>query len=354
MEKVCGIYKIQCKNKIYIGSSKNIHVRLTNHKRLLKSGKHENILLQRAWNKYGEKFFRFEAISLCEQDELLVREQEQIDFWRPTGYLFNIKMDADNLPPVIRSPVCCFDKDGSLLNSFDSIEDASIFYDIKGPSITAACKYIIRTAGGLFWSYTGNSPIIRPKKKYKRSNCRAVCSYNKHGDLLRKFLSIAEASRFYGINNSSILNACKGTNKSSGGYYWSYENERVIIVESKKTGSKGKPVSCYDKKGELVKTFDSAAEAARFYGISSTPILNACKHVIKSCKGFYWARGNNKPLIRPMSHNKPVCCYKNDYLVGEFDSIKYAAIFLGIKRCHIGEVCDGKRKSTHGYTWKYA
>ena len=96
--KILGIYKIICvNNKFYIGSSTNIDRRLKEHTSLLKRNKHLNKRLQKDWNKYGEKNFRFEIIETINNiNKLSVREQWWIDNTgccnRKIG--FNISSDA--------------------------------------------------------------------------------------------------------------------------------------------------------------------------------------------------------------------------------------------------------------------
>ena len=53
---VAGIYGIRnsISGKWYVGSSINIQRRWKKHIQRLRTNKHENIKLQRAWNKYGE------------------------------------------------------------------------------------------------------------------------------------------------------------------------------------------------------------------------------------------------------------------------------------------------------------
>lgn len=46
-------------NKFYLGSTENLKVRKAKHFRDLKNGKHHSVILQRAWNKYGESAFEF-------------------------------------------------------------------------------------------------------------------------------------------------------------------------------------------------------------------------------------------------------------------------------------------------------
>ena len=68
-----GIYKIV--NKIngdfYVGSSKNINKRWGQHLMKLKNNKHQNMILQRAWEKYGEDNFNFEIVENCSVETLL-------------------------------------------------------------------------------------------------------------------------------------------------------------------------------------------------------------------------------------------------------------------------------------------
>lgn len=74
-----GIYKITCtaNGKIYIGSSNNPARRWIEHKSNLRTNKHHNSYLQRAWNKYGESSFCFEVLELVEACSLPDRE----NFW---------------------------------------------------------------------------------------------------------------------------------------------------------------------------------------------------------------------------------------------------------------------------------
>jgi group I intron endonuclease len=79
---VIGVYRITniVNGKSYIGSSVDVERRFTEHLRTLRNNTHRNIFLQRAWWKYGEDAFDFEAIEEMLADEyLLIREQAWID-----------------------------------------------------------------------------------------------------------------------------------------------------------------------------------------------------------------------------------------------------------------------------------
>jgi len=75
----CGIYGIITpNNSIYIGSSIKIEQRFSEHKSMLKYGRHHSIRLQRAFNKHG-KNLKFKIIHRCIPEDLNKKEQEYID-----------------------------------------------------------------------------------------------------------------------------------------------------------------------------------------------------------------------------------------------------------------------------------
>lgn len=76
-----GIYKITnlVNSKFYIGSAVYFKHRKGVHIYDLKNNRHGNIHLQRAWNKYGKKAFKFELIEECKKEILIEREQYYID-----------------------------------------------------------------------------------------------------------------------------------------------------------------------------------------------------------------------------------------------------------------------------------
>ena len=79
--KKSGIYKIVNKidKKYYVGSSKNIKVRWKRHKNDLNKNCHYNPHLQNAWNKYGEKNFKFIVIESSNPKKLLKEEQKYLN-----------------------------------------------------------------------------------------------------------------------------------------------------------------------------------------------------------------------------------------------------------------------------------
>lgn len=92
------VYAIKNLNdmKLYVGSTLNKPVRWQVHRALLRNGKHENGLLQEAWNTDGESAFVFSTLEIIDNSENLAsREQWWLDHLTPYGvYGYNILKTA--------------------------------------------------------------------------------------------------------------------------------------------------------------------------------------------------------------------------------------------------------------------
>ena len=101
------IYLIQNKHGgIYIGQTKYLKKRWIFHCNRLNNNKHDNINLQKDWNKYGESAFEFKIAEEVTTD-LTISEQYWIDAYRAAGIkIYN--MIPAGYPPDnngrIRSP----------------------------------------------------------------------------------------------------------------------------------------------------------------------------------------------------------------------------------------------------------
>src|ERR1035437_9586011 len=96
-----GIYSIVGPNgKVYIGSTtRNFYDRLCAHLSTLRKNKHSSILLQRAWNKYGEDAFEFKIIEELQiQQDCIPREIANIQLYKSNDPLlgYNISEVKDN------------------------------------------------------------------------------------------------------------------------------------------------------------------------------------------------------------------------------------------------------------------
>lgn len=146
---VSGIYCIinLKNNKRYIGSSKNIRLRLWEHRAELRHNHHDNSHLQSAWNKYKESNFDYFIIETCSEDKLLEKEQYYINTLSPE---YNMNKEV-NRPPCSNEsrkkqsetrkklyaegklkpsfkhiPTYVYDLEGNFIKEYSSMKDAAI------------------------------------------------------------------------------------------------------------------------------------------------------------------------------------------------------------------------------------
>lgn len=96
----CGIYSIVSPSgNMYIGSSQNISKRWRAHKKALIDGVHHSNILQNAWHKYNGQF-QFNKLLICRQEDLILYEQQFIDFYKPN---YNISKTAGSPLGVVHT-----------------------------------------------------------------------------------------------------------------------------------------------------------------------------------------------------------------------------------------------------------
>jgi group I intron endonuclease len=85
-----GIYKIICaiNNKVYIGQSVDMIKRKASHFYYLRNDSHRNEHLQRAFNKYGEEFFKYEILEECYFEKLDEREEHYMKLYKSLDRMY--------------------------------------------------------------------------------------------------------------------------------------------------------------------------------------------------------------------------------------------------------------------------
>ena len=276
----CGVYKItnSVNGKFYIGSSKDIGGRWRQHRSDLHKGKHHNIHLQRAWDKYGEGLFRFDILCECEEDELLPEEQELIDkFCNDKDRSYNISLIAGRgmtskesrlklsrcktgkkLSLETRKKLSEINKGSKnpnwgLKRTPETKRKMSLSARGKTHSVATRVKISINRTGKMTgidhplygkerteetkakisiankgkmvgdknpsWGIKG---IASPSYGAKSSVARKVIQLNIDGTKIREYSCIADAERETRISSSHIVAVCRGKRKTSGGFQWKY------------------------------------------------------------------------------------------------------------------------------------
>ncbi|QOD60687.1 GIY-YIG nuclease family protein [Polaribacter haliotis] len=205
-------------------TDKVVYVGIT--KDTLKSRKNDHIKKSRREKKYpfqnaiatlGVDAFKWEAnTTLLNNDELAEKEKELISQYILKGNkLYNIDSGGGIQKTIYKYKI----DDGSLLKTFDSLEEASKTVNSTKQSISKACLSSTYKHRGYLWSYKFKVPFIQGKDLRKKR----VEKLSLHsGEIIETYNSVADASKKTGINKTSIAKVCRGERVSAGGYKWTF------------------------------------------------------------------------------------------------------------------------------------
>lgn len=158
----------------------------------------------------------------------------------------------------------------------------------------------------------------------------------------------------YNINKKSKPNLTPVKDKSFG------EKISKIKIEMNHCG---KIVIQYEKTGNFIKEWKSAAEIERNLKIKAENISRVCLKKQKTAGGFIWRFKNdelNKTEINEINHlkrnrKKVDQLTKEGEYIRTFNSIKEAIDFIdGSNTSRIVSVCKGLDNSYKGYKWRYS
>ena len=200
-----GIYVIRniINDKCYYGSAKNIKRRWTKHKSQLKYNRHENVILQRAWNKYGEENFMFEIVEKCCENELLTIEQKYLDL-EPE---YNIAKQASGGDNLTNHP----NRDDIIKRISKTITNniGSMTEEMKKKNWSRPKEQNPNWKGGISVKYCSCGKQIEPHHK-NCNKCRPRNGENnpfynkKHSEETKKHLSEIKMGKYYGSQNIKI------------------------------------------------------------------------------------------------------------------------------------------------------
>lgn len=264
-----GVYKISNKSnsKFYIGSSVNLKKRLRDHLFMLRANKHNNIYLQRSFNKYGEENFEFEVICYAE-DLKDAREKEQyyIDSLDAcnTGKGFNVhpiavggsvKGELSNnfgnkgLNNPMSKQICQVDTETrEVIKIWGSLREAESAIGINITHVSKICEFLktdnfLKVSKGFFWCYERDLEMLNDakvftfkdrKKVMDHSNkirkgkdngmSKRVVKFSKDKKVLSKYDSVSQAAKDSYVNPQIIYNQLFRKPKNPrGDYLWAYE-----------------------------------------------------------------------------------------------------------------------------------
>ena len=236
------------------------------------------------------------------------------------------------------------------------------------------CKDSLLNEKEIYWiqyydSYNnGYNSTLGGQFDIKNPPCKKVIQYDLDGNFKTIFNNSNEAAKETNINASYIRAACNPNtvNKSAGGYQWRYYTENYLQQISSITGKSGKTkikVKQYDLKGNYIKTFDSASDAAKVTNQTRRNISFACEGKQTKAGGYQWRYETDTNLPKNLIAER-LSKYCNPYvpiiqkdkqgnLIKEWPSIIEAAEQLQLDAKKIGLTCEQKQKTYNKYQWQY-
>lgn len=366
------IYKVTnlMNNKCYVGqTTTTIEHRWGQHK----TDYNNPNPMYKAFKKYGIENFKIEEISHYTRDtkEKLLRilNSKEIYYIKKFNSLitengYNLSVGGDNRGVYNCFPVDVYNRNGKLLFQCSSAKETSRLlkgYDVT--SIVDCCNgktvpridYVFRFKEDPFDKYSID----------RKTTGVPIYQFDLTGKLVNTYSSAIEAANTIGVNASSITSVVYGINKTCKGYYWNNKNEFSFspIKDVRKA------VDQYDKNGEYIKTFESAASAMRYLGLSSSSGITACcKGKVISSNNYIWRYNGHpfnefktKPDKKKATNTKPFGCphpkkvdmYSiNGDFIRTFDSMKNAADEINANISNVSACCLGKANTANGYVFR--
>lgn len=266
-----GIYSITntTNDKVYVGSSKNIYRRWSEHRRGLNNQKHCNKHLQYAWNKYGAKSFKFKILEECELERIYFIERQYIEDLgaMDSEYGYNQELpNTDNNPKVKKEM------------SKESKYKIGL-YRFKGTE-----EEYQKVLSGELVRYRKELVTQEKRDRLMVINMQAIKVYQLtlSGEIIKIHKSYSACAKYM---NATAKSVCTHMNKS-GKYKFKdsivitedqYNNELELIINFKKFSKYTRPrkksvfkpthiIWKYNLKGELVSKFNTVKAAAQEIG----------------------------------------------------------------------------------------
>lgn len=199
---------------------------------------------------------------------------------------------------VVR-PVVEYSLDGRMLNTYDSINDASRRLGIPPNTIRNCCigrsghtKCLVTKKYQRIFLFRGDDIQERLKllaeredRKWKKGLPRQVDEYNLKGRFLATYSSRKEAARYNNTTSYAIGRCCSGNVLYIGNRIFLHHGDDIrerlplvkerLFLESQKR-KKCRPVDEYTLDGKFVRGYVSGSEASRVTGVDVSNILRCC------------------------------------------------------------------------------
>ncbi len=251
------------------------------------------------------------------------------------------------VPPVKTKVIYQFDIQGNLIRTWESIKSVADFYKCNKNRI-AMCVKDKRSFDNSYWSEWDSIDV----HVYRISSRDAIFQYNSDGVLLNSFKNITEASQKLDLDPRAITLAAYERHKYAG-YYFLHSDVTIESVLEDTAGRRNSiQVYRYLPTKEFDSEYTSLSEAARKNNTSTGNIIRAIKSE-RLCAGYMWSYEKNDIIHshteRELVPVKIAQYDKSGNLVRIWDTVSECQKEFPACR----KVCNGTRKSTKGFIFKY-
>ena len=342
--------------KYYVGQTVNsIQTRWSQHKCEAKRGI-PDVYFIRALKKYGPENFIVEELEEC-ADELL--NEREIYYIK--------KYDSNNNNKGYNSTI------GGEGNFKIRSEDVKELWDkgflLKEIGNKLGCSAITVKERLKNYNITDAEIKKRASTINGETKKKKILQYDLSGNLINTFSCVEEAVKQTGYSETAIRSACNHIINMCHNYIWCHEDESKPIqqlIDELPLAKTKRPISQYTLDGDLIKNFNSCADAAKELSVHRVTIEQALKNKAFQAAGFLWKyQDDTEDIIEKVIRNKNKKNYmkkkinqfdlQGNFLMS-FDSAKEAAEKLNKPQgsSSIIKACKGKLKTAYGYKWSYA
>lgn len=220
-----GIYKIEnlINNKVYIGQSVDIPKRWREHRSAAfnSNSKDYNMLIYKAFRKYGIENFSFEIIEEVEKDQLNEREIYWIEKYNSYNKGYNATLGGDESHIHLGKPIEVYDLNGKYITTYPNMTEAAKEIGISRNTIYGIIHGNRLSSKGYQFKLSNDKKEIKPYTN-KQGGKIPIIQKDTNGNIINTFESAYAASRALNIDPSSITKCCKGKLKTSGSFRWEY------------------------------------------------------------------------------------------------------------------------------------
>ena len=306
--------------------------------------------LHNAIQKYGPKNFYRKTLKVFDSADLAYALEAELvteEFIKRSD-TYNMTVGG-YIPPVTSKTIYQFDLEGNVIKKWDSIISITKFFKCNKDRIYMCIKDK-RSFNNNYWAEVDTINV----EEYRISAREAVFQYNTEGTLLNSFKNVQEAAQKLDLDKQAISSAIFEKHKYAG-YYFLHSNndinEVINNINSRKLRNQT-VVYRYLKTGDFDSKYNSLSEAARINNTSTGNIIRAIKNE-SCCSGYKWSYdyGETIPSYkeRELKAIKVAQYDKNNNLIKIWDTVSECQkVFPACRK-----VCNGTRKTTGGYIFKY-